>query len=76
MGLDDPLFFSLSSYNSNILKSKKETSSTLISTVKTNKLRTQSHTASSCPAVSSTKQFDEAGVAVGLVLLLLKAAFA
>lgn len=71
-------FFSLSSNNSNILKSKKETSSTLISTVKkqTNKLRTQSHTASSCPAVSSTKQFDEAGMAVGLVLLLLEAAFA
>lgn len=28
------------------------------------------------PAASSTKEFDEAGVAVGLVLLLLEAAFA
>lgn len=28
------------------------------------------------PAVSSTKEFDEAGVAVGLVLLLFEAAFA
>lgn len=63
-------------YQSYILKTNKETSSTLIPAVK-NKL-----IENSCPRgggggrASSTKEFDEAGVAVGLVLLLLEAAFA
>lgn len=71
----------------NYFKTKKETSSTLIPMIKNkkNKLRTpellRSATQSGTrgrqsPVVSSTKELDEAGVAVGLVLLLLEAAFA
>lgn len=72
-------FYSSPSNDSDVLQTKKETSSTLFPTIKNKEIeKSESHRfftlGPSCLCFRT--QFDEAGVAVWLVLLLLEAAFA